>query len=170
LNLTNARRANSTSCDTYRSKLSFDQKTAPRNQNHFGGVCRPFIFAFMVRTFCAYALVVLLFGNGLGDAVRLLWYQVHRDSFAARYCVNLERPQLQCHGRCQLPQLIDTQQERQEQGQETPPLTLRLPSPFIAYSLVFVSLNLKRPVAIPLPAYRFSYRFLYHWAPFHPPL
>lgn len=30
------------------------------------------------------------------------WHQLANESFAARFCENLDRPELECHGSCQL--------------------------------------------------------------------
>lgn len=50
-------------------------------------------------------LLALLLWQSQGDAWRLLWFQLDRDSFASRYCENLDAPQLDCRGSCQLEYL-----------------------------------------------------------------
>lgn len=44
----------------------------------------------------------LLLWQTMGQASFFWWYQLDRASFARRYCVNIDRPELQCNGACQI--------------------------------------------------------------------
>lgn len=122
-----------------------------------------------MRSFWSLTLIVLLTGHSAGDAVRLIWYQVDQDSFARRYCVNLDRPELDCHGRCQLPKLIEAQSSSQQEEEQLPAPSLRWPAPFLLSDTGMATKVLATGSAVSPPPYLFSYSFPFSWAPFRPP-
>ncbi len=87
-------------------------------------------------------LAICLYTGGKGLLV--FWYHVANGSFEQTFCENLAAPQLDCHGKCTLTQLLEdsSQAEKEkpvlpvsEESQtvqllEPPPIrTLNLPSP-----------------------------------------
>ncbi|HEX8298060.1 MAG TPA: hypothetical protein VF594_02785 [Rubricoccaceae bacterium] len=46
-------------------------------------------------------------------------FALDRDAIAARYCVNLDRPELHCDGACELARRLDAQKEREDSRQTT---------------------------------------------------
>lgn len=97
------------------------------------------------------------------------WYQVARDSFAELFCENLDRPQLQCNGKCQLPKLAEDRQG--EPGESSLPPAAKEKTPFFG----LLSGEIYRPFfpADLMVSASFSYSFLYRLIPvtgiFHPP-
>jgi len=112
-------------------------------------------------------LLVLVYSTG--DAWRLIWYQVDRDSFAERFCENIERPELQCHGSCQLQDLAS--ENNPLPGAEAPAglQELRLPGPFLLSFTSLPSLSPDNDRQSGKMTFLSFYAHSYSWAPFRPP-
>ena len=50
--------------------------------------------------------IFLLGFHTLGMAVFFWWYQIERTSFAELLCENLDKPELKCHGSCQVRDML----------------------------------------------------------------
>lgn len=59
-------------------------------------------------------LLVLLVITEMGSLLSLVAFQTNQDFIAANLCVNRDRPELECNGKCQL---IKTLEEQQPSGQ-----------------------------------------------------
>jgi hypothetical protein len=55
----------------------------------------------------AVTLSVLLVGNSFYCSVIYSWYLLDLDSFVEQLCENVDRPQLQCNGKCQMSKIVD---------------------------------------------------------------
>ena len=42
------------------------------------------------------------------EAFFLSWYHLNRASFTEQFCVNIERPELDCHGQCKMESVLET--------------------------------------------------------------
>jgi len=115
------------------------------------------------------SILLLVLGYSTGDAWRLLWYQLDRDSFAERFCENIERPQLECRGSCQLDKLAP--ESAPLPGAESPAslLKLRLPGPFLLAAAGLFKVPATADVVRTGTSYYLHYSYAYAWAPFRPP-
>ncbi len=115
------------------------------------------------------SILLLVLGYSTGDAWRLLWYQLDRDSFAERFCENIERPQLECRGSCQLAKLAPESAPRS--GAEAPAslLELRLPGPFLPAAAGLFRVPVSVDAVRTGTTHTTHYTYAYAWAPFRPP-
>ncbi len=115
------------------------------------------------------SILLLVLGYSTGDAWRLLWYQLDRDSFAERFCENIERPQLECSGSCQLTKLAP--ESVPLSGSEAPAslLKLRLPGPFLPAAAGLFCILVAADSIRTVTACFTHYAYAYAWAPFRPP-
>lgn len=58
----------------------------------------------------ALSLAILIGVYAVGAGLFFWWYQVERQSFAEALCENLDKPELQCHGACQVKKLLKADQ------------------------------------------------------------
>lgn len=64
---------------------------------------------FMIKKASILLLTLALGLYALKDALLFAWFELDRDSFTTALCENIDRPELECHGKCQLPELADDQ-------------------------------------------------------------
>jgi len=55
-------------------------------------------------------LLVLLVITEMGSLLSLVAFQTNQDFIAANLCVNRDRPELECNGKCQLIKTLEEQQ------------------------------------------------------------
>lgn len=68
----------------------------------------------------AFALIMIV-AIGLhtgGKAFLFFWYKVSNGSFTEVFCINQDRPQLHCNGKCKVAMLL--KQQREEQQKQIP--------------------------------------------------
>ena len=56
----------------------------------------------MLRRFFPIFFALIIGFQPAGEVFFYLWYITDNDSFTRTFCVNLEKPELQCHGQCHL--------------------------------------------------------------------
>ena len=97
----------------------------------------------------------------------LFEYIIEHDYIAEFLCVNRDRPELKCEGKCYLMQQLA--QQHKEKRQNLPPIAME------EYPIGFVELL---TIACPGPTnspepfftrYRNDYRYLFSYSDFHPP-
>ncbi len=72
------------------------------------------------RTITTFFLVLTL-ASSLKVAGTLSYYALFTDDFIDRYCVNKERPELHCDGKCYLAKML-----LQESNDDNPPINIEL--------------------------------------------
>ncbi|MFC3414313.1 hypothetical protein [Algoriphagus hitonicola] len=73
----------------------------------------------MPRAVLHIAFVLLILLNGMGYSLIQLHFYWDREEITALYCINKDKPELQCDGQCELgKRLAETKNQRNEQGEE----------------------------------------------------
>ena len=97
----------------------------------------------------------------------LFTYISNQDYIAEFLCINKDKPELACKGKCYLMQMLE--EENKEKGEHLPPIDMR------EYPIGFVELSNFQPKELILPkrstsfSYTFNYSYIYSAAVFHPP-
>ena len=115
----------------------------------------------------AYFFVFLYVLAMVRPVMPVLEYIVEHDYIAEYLCINKDRPELQCNGKCYLMRKLAEQNEQKKLN--LPPISME------DYPIGFVRL-----LAVPVPKnidshhststlYREDYRYLYSYSDFHPP-
>lgn len=55
----------------------------------------------------AIALTILFILIGLKDVFNVLYFYSNQDYFIKKYCINVTRPEILCHGKCYLSKQLD---------------------------------------------------------------
>ena len=71
------------------------------------------MFATATRIALTLVLVASMQSYGFIEAS----FALNRDEIAARYCVNLDRPELHCDGACELTRRLEAQNDREQEQQ-----------------------------------------------------
>ncbi len=108
-----------------------------------------------MKSFWALLFVLLYLLAMLRPVMPLLEYVVHQDYIAEFLCINKEKPELACEGKCYLMQKLNEQHE--EKRQNLPPIVME------EYPIGFVAiLNLNRSKDnAPRTANNFTYQANY---------
>ena len=61
------------------------------------------------------AVVLVLVASTQSVLVVRAAFELDRDGITERLCVNRDRPELDCHGSCQLSRMLQEQQDREDQ-------------------------------------------------------
>lgn len=77
----------------------------------------------MLKNAIAFFLLFIIGWNVSQEAFFLLWYRVANASFTERYCINVEEPELMCHGKCQIQKV--SEQKKEAPNHNIPGLVLR---------------------------------------------
>ena len=77
----------------------------------------------MLKNAIPFFLIFIIGWNVSQEAFFLLWYQVANTSFTERYCINVEEPELMCHGKCQIQKI--SEQKKEAPDHPIPGLVLR---------------------------------------------
>lgn len=94
-------------------------------------------------------------------------YIINQDYIAEFLCINQDKPEMQCNGKCQMMMQIEKQQE--EKRQNLPAIAME------EYPIGFVEfLTLKRIISLTpktetVTCYINNYSFKYSYSDFHPP-
>lgn len=92
---------------------------------------------------------------------------INQDYIAEFLCINTDKPELACNGKCYLMQMLEEQEN--EKRQNLPPIDLS------EYPIGFVNITfiaLKNASEIPITesfSYRENYSYLFGFSNFHPP-
>mgnify|MGYP005749832645 CR=1 FL=1 len=114
------------------------------------------------------ALILLILLNGMGYTLIHAHFYLDREQITALYCVNKDKPMLECDGKCELGKRLSETKNRQESGEE---ITLE------ELSLVY-ALERSEPIQLPPlglihPEYLIHYSNFriseLNWDFFHPP-
>ena len=114
------------------------------------------------------ALILLVFLNGMGYTLIQAHFYLEREQITALYCVNKDKPEMECNGTCELGKRLSEAKNQQEDGEE---ITLE------ELSLVFalersepIELTLLELTVPPYLIHRSNFRVAeLNWDFFHPP-
>ena len=97
----------------------------------------------------------------------LFQYIADKDYIAEFLCINQERPELKCEGKCYLMQMF--QEQEKERHQNLPKINLEdYPIGFVEF-LDWPESNHNSGFSINIPEYSDFYNFLFSATNFHPP-
>ncbi len=103
----------------------------------------------------------------LRPVLPLVEYVVYQDYIAEFLCVNSNKPELQCDGKCYLMQQITKQNE--DKKQNLPQISMKeYPIGFV-YIMRFVVQKKLSDTSQTTLVYRNNYHFMYSDSSFHPP-
>lgn len=71
----------------------------------------------MRKAFTGIMILAICMQTG-GRAFLYFWYQVGNGSFEKAFCINIDRPEMNCNGKCYLSKLL--KQQREEERKEIP--------------------------------------------------
>lgn len=110
-------------------------------------------------------IFVLLF-NSIQTGIMLGFYMVDTGSFVELFCVNKDKPELQCNGKCELAKLTP-----QKDNSENPAYLDFLHPDVVMYLFdgISFSFQLITPIEKPLFYYKNHYSFFYKKTLDHPP-
>jgi hypothetical protein len=69
-------------------------------------------------------LALALGAQPVGEAFFYLWYFLDNASFENAFCENLDKPELQCHGKCHLTEIAEAPAPMPESGALPEPVQL----------------------------------------------
>ena len=111
--------------------------------------------------------LVITLANSLKIAGTIGYYAIFTEDFIESYCVNKERPELNCDGKCELSKLL-----MRETSNEAPPINLDLLKTEIVLFLVSSAsfdLNYQSEVRSTNPLYLNLYNFSFIQKTIQPP-
>lgn len=115
----------------------------------------------------AFTLLILL--NGMGYSLIQLHFYWDREEITALYCINKDKPELQCDGQCELgKRLAEAKNQKTEQGEEITLEELQLTFVFSTWSNPLSHFS-KIPIKILISSYSKSWNSLLDLGVFHPP-
>ena len=94
-------------------------------------------------------------------------FAINQDYIAEFLCINKEKPEMQCNGKCHLFKEVEKQQE------ELPDVLQISMEEYPIGFVEFLSLNKNKqlePTSIRVFAYNSNYRYLHSYLIFHPPI
>jgi len=65
----------------------------------------------MMKYFSSFILSFIVFVGSFGSSLVLLDYQINRD-FYELHCINKDKPEMNCHGKCQLKKNAENSPEK----------------------------------------------------------
>ncbi len=74
----------------------------------------------MLRKAFAIIMIFAVSAHTGGEAFLYFWYLIGNGSFEKAFCINQERPELQCHGKCHLAKLAREEQEQKQPQTPSP--------------------------------------------------
>lgn len=72
----------------------------------------------MLRSIFHIALAALIFLNGLGYSLIQAEFLLNREEIVALFCINKEKPELACEGKCELERRLGEAQDNEEKKQQ----------------------------------------------------
>ena len=119
----------------------------------------------------AYLLTVVLLWHAGREALLLNWYRLANASFTELFCINKDRPEMACHGHCQLLRLSAEWEEQDNPASERPVLQPEARSWFAPPALPVLVYRAKAEIHSRnnWPHLRSFYLFSYTGFVFHPP-
>lgn len=115
-------------------------------------------------------MAMLLLVNTCALGLVKMGFELNRDYFEANYCVNKDRPELQCHATCHLHKSLMKVQDNQgdEQGNRTQPTFLSvnfIPAQGVRFADFFTPIEEQKHHS----HYSSLYSYLSVLGTFHPP-
>ncbi len=74
----------------------------------------------MLRKAFAIIMILAISAHTGGEAFIYFWYLIGNGSFEKAFCINQEKPELQCHGKCHLAKLAREEQEQKQSQTPSP--------------------------------------------------
>lgn len=68
----------------------------------------------MSKTWLHIALIVLILLNGMGYTLIQVQFYLDREQITALFCVNKDKPQLECDGKCELSKRLSEAKDQNE--------------------------------------------------------
>lgn len=72
----------------------------------------------MLRSCLHIALILLILLNGTGYTCIQVHFYLDREQITILYCINKDKPQLECDGKCELGKRLSEAEKQQENGEE----------------------------------------------------
>ena len=114
-------------------------------------------------------LIALVLLQTFGQELRVVEYQLQKERITELFCVNKDKPQLQCQGKCYLAKQLRRAADAESKTPNAGFFKMKFEALPTAWALP------ARPVAYPVPAPRFApraaaaYAFTPAHGVFHPP-
>ena len=81
--------------------------------------------SFAVSRLIAYFLTMLLLFQTMGQELLVLDYAMNKAEITQRYCVNKDRPQLHCDGKCYLASKLRRSAKRESKAPNSAPVKIK---------------------------------------------
>jgi hypothetical protein len=92
----------------------------------------------MLHKLAIYIILIAIFLQAGWDALAGLWFFANQQALTEQHCINRYEPELMCHGKCYLQEVLEEQHQQEEQNPvKIPPYEERLP--FLVLPLFFNS-------------------------------
>ncbi|MBN8688680.1 MAG: hypothetical protein J0M10_16800 [Chitinophagales bacterium] len=117
----------------------------------------------------AFILLLVFTVQSCYASVFTLWFYANRKAIAAEHCINKDRPELKCDGKCFLKMKL---QENSQHQDEDAPLQVKQQLESSPYTTVSCNHQLLIPETgkTTYNQYNRPYKYLHSIAIFHPPL
>ena len=112
----------------------------------------------MQKRFIALFLLLALVGSGFSQFAVYLGFQLNQEYIAKTFCVNKNRPELHCNGRCYLMSKLKLVNEK-EKKQAAKDTLNRMATSFL-HKLHTISLQV--PIAASITTHSTHYKFTYY--------
>jgi len=121
----------------------------------------------MVNKSFAFLFSILMIASGMQGFIAFSFYKLNQQTIEQTVCVNKNKPQKKCHGKCYLKKKLLEQKKKQNQTSYWIELTnsLTLFTPIATLQ----SINLEIPICKLNSNYLFPHTILYHAAIDEPP-
>lgn len=97
------------------------------------------------------------------------WYEVNKDYIAKNLCVNRNKPELKCCGKCYLKKQLN-KAEQPGDDKQAPPKSSKLSiEAFVIPVAVHIQTHRTKDISVYNPGCQKMYGRMYHGSIFHPP-
>lgn len=122
-----------------------------------------------MKKIIAVFFMMIFAGQSLYTAGFTAWFHINRAYIAKKHCINKNRPQLKCDGKCFLAQKIKEAEKKQEQEQ-SPGLKEWVEIAPCAVSFIDYIISFESNSSANSFYYKNNYSFITEEDIFHPPL
>ena len=117
------------------------------------------------RIFCIF-LIAIIISSTLTRLFYFAGYELNKDFIAKELCINRDKPQLNCNGKCFLTKKIAEAEKKQESNERKTQKDLSQQTMLISsFKVAFFNHSIKKS----FPIYRKDYSITFYTAIFHPP-
>lgn len=68
----------------------------------------------MLNRFFSFILLLLIIASAGRDGLEIIAFNIHREAITQRLCINLNKPEKRCNGKCALKAQLEKQQEQKQ--------------------------------------------------------